>query len=87
MKPVRPGTPKSADRDGGHGNAGPERIVHESETLSLHLRFLAEHLGARAVGSEEAARAREYLDKEAIWTTIILVAMMLVLVMLGVGTW
>lgn len=39
----------------------PRRVLTEQEAISYHLRYLADHLGPRPVGSQEGSRARRYL--------------------------
>lgn len=59
-------TPKAARPTGHHDlverrSAVPEQELTEKEAASQHLRYLAEHLGARPVGSEASSRARTYI--------------------------
>lgn len=37
------------------------RVLTEQEAISQHLRYLADHLGPRPVGSNEGSRARQYI--------------------------
>ncbi|MFQ5898798.1 MAG: M28 family peptidase [Candidatus Methylomirabilia bacterium] len=39
----------------------PQRVLTEQEAISVHLRYLANHLGPRPVGSDALSRARWYI--------------------------